>query len=148
MNTLKNRYKNSKFQSKLMIIFVLTALLPIALILTVSFVLNAKNMTDKVDQLMINNLVRIADRTNLNLQIYTNSLYQMYQDELITENIKILMDNSSSQAVAYNQINNRLKQYNTADSGIRCISVICSDGKAVVYDFETDSYMNNLWKDY
>ena len=64
MNTLKNRYKNSKFQSKLMIIFVLTALLPIALILTVSFVLNAKNMTDKVDQLMINNLVRIADRTN------------------------------------------------------------------------------------
>ena len=113
MKTLKNRYKNSKFQSKLMIIFVLTALLPIALILTVSFVLNAKNMTDKVDQLMINNLVRIADRTNLNLQIYTNSLYQMYQDELITENIKILMDNSSSQAVAYNQINNRLKQYNT-----------------------------------
>ena len=148
MKTLKNRYKNSKFQSKLMIIFVLTALLPIALILTVSFVLNAKNMTDKVDQLMINNLVRIADRTNLNLQIYTNSLYQMYQDELITENIKILMDNSSSQAVAYNQINNRLKQYNTADSGIRCISVICSDGKAVEYDFETDSYMNNLWKDY
>ena len=49
MKTLKNRYKNSKFQSKLMIIFVLTALLPIALILTVSFVLNAKNMTDKVD---------------------------------------------------------------------------------------------------
>ena len=82
-----------------MMIFVLTALLPIALILTVSFVLNAKNMTDKVDQLMINNLIRIADRTNLNLQIYTNSLYQMYQDEIITENIKILSGERGEEAL-------------------------------------------------
>lgn len=148
MNTLKAVYSNSKFRTKLSAIFLLTALLPLIIILSFSFVLNTKNMTDKVDQLMITNLTQIAERTNLNLQVYTNMLYQMYQDEIITENIKILLDSSSEQAVAYNKINNRLRQYNTIEPGVRCISVICNNGNAVVYDFETDSYMDNLWSEY
>lgn len=143
---LLNLYNNSRFRKKLMFIFIVTSILPLFIILIISARLNTKNMTDKVNQLMVENLTQIAERVNLNLEVYTNTLYQMYQDEQITENIKILMDESSTgKAVAYHKINNRLKQYHTLESGVRCISVICADGSAVIYDFETSSLVDNLW---
>lgn len=143
---LLNLYNNSRFRKKLMLIFVITSILPLFLILGISSRLNTRNMTDKVNQLMIVNLTQIAERVNLNLEVYTNMLYQMYQDEQITENIKVLMDEGSTgKAVAYHKINNRLKQYNTLEEGVRCISVICADNNAVIYDFETSSLVDHLW---
>lgn len=143
---LLDLYNNSRFRKKLMLIFVITSILPLFLILGISSRLNTRNMTDKVNQLMIVNLTQIAERVNLNLEVYTNMLYQMYQDEQITENIKVLMDEGSTgKAVAYHKINNRLKQYNTLEEGVRCISVICADNNAVIYDFETSSLVDHLW---
>lgn len=149
MNRIKAIYNNSKFQTKLMLIFLMTAVLPIVLILVFSALLNTRNMSKKVDELMTVNLTQIAERVNLSLEVYTNLTYQIYQDEEINENIKLYMYGNENQSVAaYNQINKRLKQYNTADSGVRCISVVCTNGNAVIYDFETDSFFNNLWKNY
>lgn len=106
-------------------------------------------MTKKVDELMTNNLTQIAERVNLNLQLYTNLAYQIYQDEEINRNIKVFAEESDTGYVsAYNQISKRLKQYNTTDSGVRCISVVCANGNSVSYDFETDSFFNNLWESY
>lgn len=139
-------YNNSRFRKKLLFIYVLTSILPLFMILLISSRLNTKNMTDKVDQLMVENLTQIAERVNLNLEVYTNTLYQMYQDEQITDNIKVLMDEESTgKAVAYHKINNRLKQYNTLETGVRCISVICADESAVIYDFATSSLVDHLW---
>ena len=149
MKKIKKIYNNSKFKTKLLIIFGMTAIVPILLILIFSSVLNSKNMTKKVNELMTTNLTQMAERVNLNLEIYTNLVYQIYQDEEINENIKAFISgDGSEEAAAYNQINKRLKQYNTTDSGVRCISVVCSNGNAVIYDFKTDSYFNNLWKKY
>lgn len=149
MKHLQRFYNNSKFRTKLMMIFVVTALLPIIMILIFSARLNRSNMTKKVDELMENNLVQIAERVNLNLEVYTNLVYQIYQDEEVSENIKNLMDSKETgYAAAYNQINKRLKQYNTSDEGVRCISVVCADGSAVIYDFSTDSFVNHLWQEY
>lgn len=143
---LLDLYNNSRFRRKLMMIFAVTSILPLFMILGISSRLNTRNMTDKVNQLMIVNLTQIAERVNLNLEAYTNMLYQMYQDEQITENIKVLMDEESTgKAVAYHKINNRLKQYNTLEEGVRCISVICADNNAVIYDFETSSLVDHLW---
>lgn len=129
---LLDLYNNSRFRRKLMMIFAVTSILPLFMILGISSRLNTRNMTDKVNQLMIVNLTQIAERVNLNLEVYTNMLYQMYQDEQITENIKVLMDEESTgKAVAYHKINNRLKQYNTLEEGVRCISVICADNAHV-----------------
>lgn len=149
MKNLGELYNNSKFRTKLIVIFIIVAVIPILLILTFSAVLNTRNMSRKVDELMTTNLTQIAERTNLNLEIYTNLAYQIYQDEEINQNIKNLMENEGAEYVtAYNQINKRLKQYNTTDSGVRCISVVCANGDSVIYDFDTDSFFNNLWKDY
>ena len=148
MKKIKNLYNNSKLQTKLMIIFGVTAVLPILLILCFSAVRNTQNMTKKVDELMTTNLIQIAERVNLNLEVYTNLAYQIYQDEEINKNIKTFSEEAGGYATAYNQISKRLKQYNTVDAGVRSISVVCANGNAVVYDFETDSFFNNLWNDY
>ena len=149
MKKLKERYNNTRFRTKLLLIFGITSLLPLLIILMISSRLNTRNMTDKVDELMLVNLTQIAERVNLNLEIYTNVLYQIYQDEEITENIKILLENADAgYAAAYNRIHDRLKQYNTTESGVRCTSVVCADGTSVVYDFRTASSINHLWSAY
>lgn len=149
MKKLKERYNNARFRTKLLLIFGITSLFPLLIILIISSRLNTSNMTDKVDELMLVNLRQIAERVNLNLEVYTNVLYQIYQDEEITENIKILLaDSDIGYAAAYNRINDRLKQYNTTESGVRCTSVICADGTSVVHDFSTGSSIDHLWKDY
>lgn len=149
MKSIKSFYNNSKFQTKLLMIFTITAIIPMILIMVFSAVLNTKNMTKKVDELMTSNLTQIAERVNLNLEIYTNLAYQIYQDEEINQNVKVFAeDEGEGDVTAYNQISKRLKQYNTTDSGVRCISVVCSNGNSVIYDFDTDSFFNNLWNDY
>lgn len=145
---LLNRYNNSKFRTKLLLIFGLSAILPVAAILLVSFILNTRNMTDKVDELMVTNLTQIAERVNLNLELYTNMVYQLYQDEKIAENMKTLMEGQEGSAIAYHEIYNSLKQYNTVEAEVRCISIIGADGSSVVYDFETASSVDNLWRNY
>ena len=58
------------------------------------------------------------------------------------------LEENQNQAIAYNRINKRIKQYYNVESGIRCISVICTNGKSVVYDVKTDSAVDNLWRNF
>lgn len=79
MKKLKEKYYNTRFRTKLLLIFGITSLFPLLIILIISSRLNTRNMTDKVDELMLVNLIQIAERVNLNLEIYTNVLYQNLQ---------------------------------------------------------------------
>ena len=142
-------YNNLKFRTKLFVIFGVSCVLPVIVIILVSTNINASNLTDKMNQLMTNNLVQISERVNLNLEIYSNLLYQLCQDDEIIDNINNLSNEEEVETVvAYNIINNRLKQYNTADGGIRSISIICRDGSSVICDFSTGSSINNVWRGY
>ena len=140
-------YKNSKLKTKLFIIFGLSSLLPILMLWGISTKVNEGAMTDKVDQMMQENLQQIAERIDMSLEIYTNLLYQMSQDEEMTEAIKLLSKEGDG-AIAYNRLKKRLKQYNDMEGDIRCISVICTNGANVVYDAKTDSAIDNLWRNY
>ncbi len=143
------RYLDWKIGTKMLFSFLFGAILPILLIQSISSHLNTHYLTEKVNQLMVNNLTQIAERVNLTLEVYTNLLYQIYIDDQIIDNINILLDEDSNQkAAAYNQINNRIKQYNSSTKGIRCISVVCDNGTSVTYDFETGSTLDNLWSGY
>ncbi|MBO5094010.1 MAG: histidine kinase [Lachnospiraceae bacterium] len=141
-------YYNGKFRTKLFIIFGLAAILPMLLFIGVSMVVNENALSKEVNEAMTSNLAQIVERTNMNLEIYANMLYQMYQDEELVENINIILSESQNKAVAYNRIIKKLKQYDTVESGIRCISVICTNGQSVVYDVETDSAVDNLWRNF
>lgn len=155
MRTIKNFFKkinffyhNSRLKTKLFIIFGLSSLLPILMLWSISTKVNEDSLTDKVNQMMTGNLAQIAERANINLDIYTNFLYQMSKDEELTNSLNALSMQGKEGAVAYYQINNRLKLYSDVEEDIRCISVICANGTSVVYDTLTDSAVDNLWRNY
>lgn len=141
-------YKGSRLKTKLFIIFAFSSLLPIVMFWGISTKVNENALTAKVNQMMTENLTQIAERTNMNLEIYTNLLYQISQDEQMTGAVKALASGGEEGAVAYYRIIRRLKQYNDVEGDIRCISVICANGASVVYDAGTDSVIDNLWRNY
>ncbi|WP_448783818.1 sensor histidine kinase [Blautia sp.] len=142
-------YNSWKLGHKLLCAFALASIIPLLLMQVYVFQVNRKQMTEKIDELMVSNLTQIAERVNLNMEVYTNLLYQIYKDDQVTECVSELSDiQESHKAVAYNQIIKRLKQYRNSDAGIRCLSIVCPDGTAVIYDFETDSSLNTIWHNY
>lgn len=144
-----NHYNSWKLGHKLLCAFTLASIIPLLLMQVFAFQVNRKQMTEKIDELMVSNLTQIAERVNLNMEVYTNLLYQIYKDDQVIDSISTLADEKEShKAVAYNQIVKRLKQYRNSDAGIRCLSIVCTDGTAVIYDFETDSSLNTIWHNY
>ena len=142
-------YNSWKLGHKLLCAFALASIIPLLLMQVYVFQVNRKQMTEKIDELMVSNLTQIAECVNLNMEVYTNLLYQIYKDDQVTECVSELNDmQESHKAVAYNQIVKRLKQYRNSDAGIRCLSIVCPDGTAVIYDFETDSSLNTIWHNY
>lgn len=142
-------YNSWKLGHKLICAFVLVSILPLILIQTFTSQVNKMQMTEKIDELMVNNLTQISERVDLNMEIYTSLLYQLYKDESIIENIKFLTDeNESRRAVSYNRIVKRFRQYRNSNEGIRSLSVVCPDGTTVLYDFSTDSSVNTIWNEY
>ena len=144
-----DHYNSWKLGHKLLCAFTLASIIPLLLIQIFAFQVNRKQMTEKIDELMVSNLTQIAERVNLNMEVYTNLLYQIYKDEQVIDSVTALTDDQEThKAVAYNQIVKRMKQYRNSDTGIRCLSIICPDGLAVTYDFETDSSLNTIWNNY
>ncbi|MDF2941319.1 MAG: putative rane protein [Herbinix sp.] len=155
---ISNRKKNTKIRGfynrlrlsqKILFSFVFAAIIPLIIIQLFFYKFNAEYINDKVNQLMVNNLSQTVDRVNLSIDVYTNILYQIYVDDEIINNVRIMSDDKEiKKAVAYNNINNRLKQYISAVDGIRCLSIICNDGQTVTYDLKTGSSIDNIWRDY
>lgn len=144
-----DHYNSWKLGHKLLCAFTLASIIPLLLIQIFAFQVNRRQMTEKIDELMVSNLMQIAERVNLNMEVYTNLLYQIYKDDQVIDNVITLTDDKEShKAVAYNQIIKRMKLYRNSDAGIRCLSIICPDGMTVTYDFETDSSLNTIWYDY
>ena len=149
MKRLIRRYNHLKLGHKLLIVFGLVSIFPMFLLQLTAFQINENNMVRKIDELMVNNLVQISERVRLNLQIYSNITYQIYKDEEIIKNIAELSNEENThKAVIYNRVVSRLKQYDSLESNIRCICIVCPNGNSVVYDFETDSSLNTIWKNY
>ena len=144
-----DHYNSWKLGHKLLCAFALASIIPLLLMQIFAFQVNRRQMTEKIDELMVSNLTQIAERVNLNMEVYTSLLYQIYKDDQVIDNVITLTDDKKShKAVAYNQIIKRMKQYRNSDAGIRCLSIICPDGMTVTYDFETDSSLNTIWYDY
>lgn len=143
---LLSAYNSWKLVHKLLAAFVLASIIPILVAQVFALRVNRKNMTDKINELMVSSLTQISEQVNLNLQTYSNLVYRIYKDQQIIENVMELQDDGNIHAaVTYNQIVSQFKLYYNSDSGIRCLSIVCPDGSSVVYDFKTDSSVNTIW---
>ncbi len=154
---MKKRYKskalawfnNRKLGQKILFAFVLSSIMPMLIIQSISLFVSTEALKDKVDQLMVNQMTQIAQRVDLTLEVYTNLVYQIYVDNQIIDNVNKLQNPEyTKKEVAFHEIYNRLQQYNSSVGGLRCISIICSDGSQVTYDLGTASSIENIWESY
>lgn len=145
-NYLKS-YHNWKIRTKMFFAFIVGALIPIFIIISISYRINTTSMTQKIDDLAVQNLKQIAERVKLTLNTYNAILYQINADDEMIKYIQEYNNNENqSKAVAYNHINNKLKQYNHSEIGMRSISIVCHEGGPVIYDFQTGSTVSNVWQ--
>lgn len=142
-------FKNQKLGKKILYAFIFSAIVPILIVQGVMLYLISNNLKDKMDELMVSQLTQMGERANLTLNIYMNLVYQAYVDNQIIINVEKLMDpENNDKEVAYREIFSCLQQYSSSAEGIQCISIICSDGNQVTYDFERASSVESIWKDY
>lgn len=142
-------FNNMKIGKKIMLAFVLASIVPILAIQFIGYHMNANSLKRKIDTLMVDNLTQLSERVDLTMDIYSNLVYQIYVDDKIIENVNILLDgDGEGREVAFHSIYNRLQQAEKSVKGIRCISVICTNGQSVTYDAMTGSSIENLWNDY
>lgn len=125
------------------------AIVPLSIMQGIMFCVNSTSIKENVDNLMVNELVQMAERTNLTLDIYLSQLYQIYTDNQIIENINCLLDeDNTDQEIAKREIYDRIKQYDISAEGIECISIILSDGQQLTYDFDHASTVRSVWDGY
>lgn len=147
--SLIGKYKNLKLSKKLLVSFVLVSIIPIVLIQSISYSIITFSMEKKINDLTLDKLEMSANKLNTTLMSYTDILYQIYTDDIIVENINTINKNDGNQyALAYNIINQRIKNLVSAKEGIRSITVVCENGKEITYDALTASSIDNLWKNY
>lgn len=149
MRYLLQQFNNMKIGKKIMLAFVMASIVPILAIQLIGYTMNSNSLKRKIDTLMVDNLTQLSERVDLTMDIYTNLVYQIYVDDDVIENVNILLEEKDGGAeVAFHTIYNRLQQMEKAVKGVRSISVICANGRAVTYDAKTGSSIENLWSDY
>ena len=87
-----DHYNRWKLGHKLLCAFTLASIIPLLLIQIFAFQVNRRQMTEKINELMVSNLTQIAERVNLNMEVYTNLLYQIYKDDQVIDNVITLTD--------------------------------------------------------
>ena len=93
-------FRNQKLWKKILYAFIISAIVPLAVVQGFMAHMNSTSMKAKLDELMINELVQMAERVNLTLNVYTSLLYQIYIDNQIIENINCLLDDTRTEQEA------------------------------------------------
>lgn len=140
-------FLNQKLGKKIQYTVIFAVVIPLLVLEGLMLMTIAGNMTEKVDDLMYNQLVQVAERSNLTLEVYTNLVYQIYtNDQIIDSIIEYTEGDKKEKSRAY-RIYDQLQKYGLTVSGIESISLILPDGVDITYDFGMASVVDNLWND-
>lgn len=111
--------------------------------------INMTSMKGKVDELMVNELVQMAERVDLTMEIYINLVWQLSSDSQVIDNIANQLDEDyETDEVAKWEIYDKIRQYDVSANGIECISIVLQDGQSITYDFKNASTVQNIWNEY
>lgn len=139
------KFKDWNIKQKLLIIFIVGVLIPIMLLLVFSIQVSGQIMTKKVEQLISSNLIQTKDQFSLNLDVFYKILYQVTVDDIVIENINDLDQGGNVSEQAYTRLLQRLRQVNSGEESIRCISIVTNNGTSLSFDFNTGSSLDTLW---
>ena len=142
-------FQSQKLWKKILCAFIISAIIPLIAVQIIMLYTNSTSVKEKVDELMVNELVQMAERVELTLEIYSNLVYQICSDDQIIENIhKRLEEPCADGEVEKWKVYDRIRQYDISAQGINCISIVLKDGQQFTYDFENASTVQSIWDDY
>lgn len=142
-------FADQKVGKKIMYTFVITSVIPLLVSQMLMLYVISNNMKKKADDLMLNQLAQISERTDLTVDVYTNLIYQIYSDDEIIASIIDAQDASAEvRARACREICGKLQRYGLSAGGIECISIVLENGQDITYDFGMASAVDNLWEGY
>ncbi len=139
------KFKDWNIKKKLLVIFIVGVFIPIMLMLVFSMQVSGQIMTKKVDQLISNNLNETKDQFGLKLDVFYKILYQVTVDDTIINNIDGLNKEGIESERAYTRLLQKLRQVNSGEESIRCISIVTNDGTSLSFDFNTGSSLDTIW---
>ncbi|MBO5373129.1 MAG: histidine kinase [Lachnospiraceae bacterium] len=146
---IKQWYSSLNFQKKLLSFCIIVWVLPVFVMQSISVSVSIVHLNEQIEELTKNNLNQISERFSLTLESYRDVVYQIYADETIVENlIKYSKANERERAAIFFEVNERIKQFVGTKKSVRSISLICKDGESITYDKQTDSALDNIWRNY
>ena len=81
------------------------------------------------------------------MEVYQSVVQNIQYDRNLIANLFLLRSDSQNRASLYHDIINTLKQYRSTTQGIRSISIVPPDDESIIYDADTDSSPDNIWRD-
>lgn len=140
-------FGNQKLGKKIIYTFLMTSVIPLIVVQVLMIFVVFSSLRQKVDELMVSQLIQTSDRADLTMDMYTNLVYQIYSDnELIEEMSGYRNAAPKERARAFREICGKMKQYGMSVGGVECISIVLEDGEDITYDFGLASAVDNLWE--
>lgn len=147
--SLPRWFLKQKLWKKILFAFIVATLVPLITVQVILFYANTSSVKEKVDELMTNELVQMAERVDLTLEIYSNLVYQICSDDQILNGINGRLDqNVANDEVSKWRMFERIRQYDISADGINCVSIILKDGQQFTYDFANASTVRSIWDEY
>lgn len=142
-------FQSQKIWKKILYAFIISAIVPLIVSQVLLVYINMTSMKGKVDELMVNELVQMAERVDLTMEIYINLVWQLSSDSQVIDNIANQLDEDyETDEVAKWEIYDKIRQYDVSANGIECISIVLQDGQSITYDFKNASTVQNIWNEY
>ncbi len=142
-------FLNQRLWKKVLYAFLVSSIIPLIAVQSIMFYANSTSVKEKIDELMVEELIQMAERVDLTLDMYSNLVYQICSDDQLTENINEQLDKSDiGEEVAKWKIYDQIRQYDILAEGIQCISIILKDGQQITYDFVNASTVQSIWDGY
>lgn len=142
------RQRQLNFTTRVIVSLLLVSVIPLLILQATATVMTNNVMTKKVEELLLSNLKQTAERNQYAMADYADILYQISIDDTIIHHVMRLTSDNDANAVAYYEVNTRLRNLIQSNQYIRTISIITTTGQQITYDVETASLIYNLWSDY
>jgi two-component system, sensor histidine kinase YesM len=142
---LFSRLQNLNFRSKLVISFLIICIIPILILVFLSFYYFTNIMKKNTDFLIKEKLIQSQKNINMMMTSYDDLLFQIFTDDEIIELVKKFNDNPENQYYYFNVLTSKLNTLAYTKEGIRSIAIFCANGKTVCYDKAAGTKIYHLW---
>ncbi|MBE5871867.1 MAG: HAMP domain-containing protein [Lachnospiraceae bacterium] len=146
---VKQRIKKgwgASFRNRILGAFILTSIIPVLILVTISYLNFSGTMRKNIEELIHLNLQQTKKSLDVWMDSYDDILFQAYMDDEIVDMVDDLNHNRDTTTTEV-LLRRTLQGMIYTKKYIRAISVITKEGKVVFYDSLTGSVMKNSWSE-